>query len=153
VPYRTIFPWMAQETQYWSFKYIFGTLYSGKTEASEISPVFRLVRRFLLSCPVFNSCPAFNPSPCLVSTSFFVRDCGRCRRTDGGRLDHVADGESLDCLVLWRASRAVGASDGVDVTTSGLVTSAATGSSAKVHKETEPVHRVTYLLDLFLTLN
>jgi hypothetical protein len=36
--YRTIFPWMAQETQYWSFKYILGTVYSGKTEASEISP-------------------------------------------------------------------------------------------------------------------
>ena len=38
--YRTIFPWMAQETQYWSFRYILGTLYSGKTEASEISPAF-----------------------------------------------------------------------------------------------------------------
>lgn len=37
--YRTILPWMAQETQYWSFKYIFGTVYSGKTEASDISPV------------------------------------------------------------------------------------------------------------------
>jgi hypothetical protein len=36
---RTIFPWMAHETQYWSFKYILGTVYSGKTEASEISPV------------------------------------------------------------------------------------------------------------------
>ena len=29
---------MAQETQYCSFKYIFGTAYSAKTEASEISP-------------------------------------------------------------------------------------------------------------------
>ena len=29
---------MAHETQYWSFKYILGTVYSGKTEASEISP-------------------------------------------------------------------------------------------------------------------
>jgi hypothetical protein len=37
--YRTILPWMAHETQYWSFKYILGTVYSGKTEASEISPV------------------------------------------------------------------------------------------------------------------
>lgn len=35
---RTIFPWMAQETQYCSFKYILGTVYSWKTEASEISP-------------------------------------------------------------------------------------------------------------------
>ena len=31
---------MAQETQYWSFRYILGTVYSGKTEASEISPGF-----------------------------------------------------------------------------------------------------------------
>ena len=37
--YRTILPWMAQETQYCSLRYIFGTAYSGKTEASEISPV------------------------------------------------------------------------------------------------------------------
>ena len=29
---------MAQETQYWSLRYILGTAYSGKTEASEISP-------------------------------------------------------------------------------------------------------------------
>ena len=35
---RTILPWIAQETQYWSFRYILGTVYSGKTEASEMSP-------------------------------------------------------------------------------------------------------------------
>ena len=29
---------MAQETQYCSFRYIFGTVYSLKTEASEMSP-------------------------------------------------------------------------------------------------------------------
>jgi hypothetical protein len=40
VTYRTILPWIAHETQYWSFKYILGTVYSGKTEASEISPVW-----------------------------------------------------------------------------------------------------------------
>jgi hypothetical protein len=40
--YRTIFPWMAQDTQYWSFRYILGTVYSGKTEASEISPDQRI---------------------------------------------------------------------------------------------------------------
>lgn len=34
---RTILPWIAHETQYWSFKYILGTVYSGKTDASEIS--------------------------------------------------------------------------------------------------------------------
>jgi hypothetical protein len=44
------------------------------------------------------------------------------RRTDGGGLDHVTDGESLDCLVLGCASRAVGAADGLDVATTLLVT-------------------------------
>jgi hypothetical protein len=38
VAYRTILPWMAHETQYWSFRYILGTVYSEKTDASEISP-------------------------------------------------------------------------------------------------------------------
>jgi hypothetical protein len=48
--------------------------------------------------------------------------CGR--RTDGGRLDHVTDGESLDRLILGCASRAVGAADGLDVATTLLVTAA-----------------------------
>lgn len=39
VTYRTILPWMAQETQYCSLRYILGTVYSGNTDASEISPV------------------------------------------------------------------------------------------------------------------
>jgi hypothetical protein len=47
--------------------------------------------------------------------------------TDSGRLDHVPYGESLDCLVLWSASRAVGATDRVDVTTTLLVASATAG--------------------------
>ena len=38
VAYRTILPWMAHETQYCSFRYIFGTAYSAKTDASEMSP-------------------------------------------------------------------------------------------------------------------
>lgn len=38
VSYRTILPWMAHETQYCSFRYILGTEYSAKTEASEMSP-------------------------------------------------------------------------------------------------------------------
>lgn len=37
--YRTILPWIAQETQYCSLRYILGTVYSAKTEASEMSPV------------------------------------------------------------------------------------------------------------------
>lgn len=44
---------MAQDTQYWSFRYILGTVYSGKTEASEISPAHHVS---LLSLVVtFNS--------------------------------------------------------------------------------------------------
>jgi len=45
--------------------------------------------------------------------------------TDGGGLDHVADGEPLDGLVLGGAARAVGASDRLDVAAALLVTSAA----------------------------
>ena len=46
------------------------------------------------------------------------------RRTDGGRFDHVADGESLDCLVLGSASRAVAAANRLDVAAALLVTAA-----------------------------
>ena len=45
------------------------------------------------------------------------------QRTDSCRLDHVPDRESLDRFIFWRASRAVGASDGLNVTTALLVTS------------------------------
>jgi hypothetical protein len=44
--------------------------------------------------------------------------------TDSSRLDHVADGETLDGLVLGRASRAVAASDGLDVAAALLVATA-----------------------------
>lgn len=40
--YRTILPWMAQETQYCNLRYILGTVYSGNTDASEISPATHL---------------------------------------------------------------------------------------------------------------
>lgn len=43
------------------------------------------------------------------------------RRTDGSGLNHVADGEALDGLVLGSASRAVGAADGLDVAAALLV--------------------------------
>lgn len=41
--------------------------------------------------------------------------------TNSSRLNHVADGESLDGLVLGGASRAVGATDGLDVAAALLV--------------------------------
>ena len=47
------------------------------------------------------------------------------RRTDSGGLNHVADGESLDGLVLGGASRAVGATDRLDVAPAVLVAAAA----------------------------
>ena len=46
------------------------------------------------------------------------------RRTDGGGLNHVADGEPLDGLVLGGASRAVGATDRLDVAPAVLVAAA-----------------------------
>lgn len=46
------------------------------------------------------------------------------RRTDSSRLDHVADGESLDCLVLGRAARAVAAADGLHMAAALLVATA-----------------------------
>lgn len=44
-------------------------------------------------------------------------------RTDSRRLDHVADGEPLDGLILGGASRAVGAPDGLDVAAACEITS------------------------------
>lgn len=48
----------------------------------------------------------------------------RGSRTDGSRLDHVADGEALDGLVLGGAASAVGAAHGLDVAAAILVTTA-----------------------------
>lgn len=45
-------------------------------------------------------------------------------RTNSGALDHVADCESLDCLVLRGTAGAVGAADGLDVAAAFLVASA-----------------------------
>jgi hypothetical protein len=84
-------------------------VYSGKTEASEISPV-----------QVVSSYPPEHTGGALLDRS----EAGLSERTDGSRLDHVADGESLDRLVLGCASRAVGAADGLDVAATLLVTAA-----------------------------
>ena len=72
------------------------------------------------------------------------------KRTDGGRLDHVADGESLDCLVLGRASRAVGAADGLDVAATVLVATAA--ESCQHFSLASSRACRSYLADLFLTM-
>jgi hypothetical protein len=104
--YRTILPWIAQETQYCSLRYILGTVYSANTEASEISPGTH-----------DQSAKMRNQGRCQAGSRGIVVGGGRFSktRTDGCRLDHVADGEPLDGLILGGASRAVGAPDGLDV--------------------------------------
>ena len=94
---------MAQETQYWSFRYILGTVYSLKTDASLISPVSPF-HQHLRPELLFHTAQGW--------------------RTDGSGLDHVANGESLDGLVFGAASGAVGATNGLDVPTALLVTTA-----------------------------
>jgi hypothetical protein len=98
----------------YSLRYILGTVYSGNTEASEMSP-------------------AQYVSPRLISSSIYglYGSQSMCvARTDSGGLNHVADGESLDCLVLGSASRAVGAADGLDVAAALLVATAIDGLAA-----------------------
>lgn len=53
-------------------------------------------------------------------------------RTNSSGLNHVADGESLDGLVLRGASRAVAASDGLDVAAALLVSAAIKFISTRV---------------------
>lgn len=48
----------------------------------------------------------------------------RIERTDGSGLNHVADSESLDRLILGDAAGAVGAAHGLDVAAAVLVTTA-----------------------------
>ena len=129
--YRTILPWMAQETQYWSFRYILGTAQSVKTEASEISPArFKrdtlAIRSFsgndmtklLFSLRALLSFHGFSISQVLCVPRAFLDGC---KRTDSSRFNHVTDSESLDCLVLRGATSAVRATDRADVTTALLV--------------------------------
>lgn len=121
---------MAQETQYCSLRYILGTVYSWKTEASEISPVGGSEK---LACLVPGRRKAARAAAVcrgdrrdleLESEAVCVQGMSGCSRTNSSRLNHVADGEALDGLVLGRASRAVGAADGLDVAATLLVATA-----------------------------
>ena len=78
----------------------------------------------------------------------------RVRRTDSSGLDHVADGESLDGLVLRNASRAVGAADGLDVATTLLVATAVQKMSARhsALSQTSQIVLGSSLLDHFDSL-
>jgi hypothetical protein len=49
---------------------------------------------------------------------------GPRKHTNGGGLNHVPDGESLNRFILWCASRAVGTADGLDVAATLLVSAA-----------------------------
>ncbi len=106
--YRTILPWIAQETQYCSLRYILGTVYSANTEASEISPAKRGWSAKCFLGAVYAEDEGSRGARESQSWRSLIR-------TDSRRLDHVADGEPLDGLVLGGASRAVGAADGLDV--------------------------------------
>jgi hypothetical protein len=101
---------MAQETQYCSLRYILGTVYSGNTEASEISPV-RSSANIHLKSPLS-----------LPELQSLLRRPGS--HTNGSRLNHVADGKSLYRLILGSAARAIRTSDRLDVTSSLLVATA-----------------------------
>ena len=61
------------------------------------------------------------------------------KRTDGSGLDHVADGETLDCLILGGASRAVAAADGLDVAAA-LLVATAKGERSQQDKSRERSH-------------
>lgn len=58
---------------------------------------------------------------------------GSSQRTDGSRLNHVADGESLDRLILGSASRAVAAADGLGVAAALLVAAAVNMLASNSH--------------------
>lgn len=79
-----------------------GTVYSAKTEASEMSPVGEKNQ--------------YEDKHKILCAGF-----GANHHTNSSRLNHVADGKSLDRLVLGRASRAVAASDGLGVAATLLV--------------------------------
>ena len=113
--YRTILPWMAQETQYCSLRYILGTVYSGNTDASEISPMKRtniLAKSHNFVKPPWHHYPLshFVSSSSLYSNAHTLAHDPWTHvyeilvHTNSCRLDHVADGESLDCLILWSTS-------------------------------------------------
>lgn len=74
-------------------------------------------------------CPN-SPSPESDTGFLPSRIGGRGKRTNSSGFDHVADGKSLYRLVLGCASRAVAASDGLDVAAALLVTSAVIALSA-----------------------
>jgi len=57
-----------------------------------------------------------------LGNGVFREDRGIGNITNSCRLDHVTNGESLDCLVLGCASGAVGAPDRLNVATTLLVT-------------------------------
>ena len=103
------------------------------------------------------------------------RERESAERTDGSRLNHVADGEALDRLVLGRASRAVAAADGLDVAAALLVAAAGkivsirlwcsgeqslrgrrgieeTTGIVRSRRATRRIRRESYLFFLFLTI-
>lgn len=96
-----------------------GTAYSAKTEASEISPVSDSVSCVVSLCDI--SCGSHSDG-----SGMAVESPGgeQGTRTDSSRLNHVANGEALDSLVLGNAASAVGAAHGLNVAAAVLVATA-----------------------------
>lgn len=107
-------------------------------------PMYGCVRRQQLeSFPLFppislQAPPSLNPAiPPLSLRTTHPFHCRGCRlpgiaRTNSSRLDHVADSESLDRLVLGSAASAVGAAHGLDVAAAVLVAAAVQKSVIRI---------------------
>lgn len=72
----------------------------------------------------------FHANRQFLSTSHFIRGI---ERTDSSGLNHVADGEALDRLVLGNATSAVGAADRLDVAAAVLVATAVKSQFSLFH--------------------
>lgn len=96
-----------------------GTAYSAKTEASEISPDVGSV-----SCIVSLYDISYGRRSRGSGMAVESPRGGQGTRTDSSGLNHVADGETLDSLVLGNAASAVGAAHGLNVAAAVLVATA-----------------------------
>ena len=89
---------------------------------------------YFISNPSILKSNKFPPLSQRTTHPFHCRSCRyeRVARTDSSRLDHVADSESLDRLVLRGAASAVGAAHGLDVAAAVLVAAAVQKSVIRI---------------------
>lgn len=89
---------------------------------------------YFISNPSILKSNKFPPLSQRTTHPFHCRSCRyeRVARTDSSRLDHVADSESLDRLVLRGAASAVGAAHGLNVAAAVLVAAAVQKSVIRI---------------------